>query len=113
MVEMNPKHGLLTENEKVSLENDIHRINNNDLKQEILNGFGQEFAVKLYFSQQFTDELVLNAYEFFSVLIKCNITYNNWFYKQGEEYNRLINLSGKANVKEITWEKKEVVSEVK
>ena len=107
------KHGLLSEKEKVSLENDIHRINNNDLKQEILNGFGKEFKVKLYFTDKFTDQLILNAYEFFSILIKCNITYNAWFYKQGVEYNKLVNLSGAANVKEITWEKKEVVPGVK
>lgn len=105
-------HGLLTEKEKMSLENDIHRLNNNDLKQEILNGFGKEFKVKLYFNQNFTDQLVLNAYEFFSILIKCNISYNAWFYKQGVEYNQLVNLSGGANVKEITWQKKEVVAEV-
>ena len=109
MTKKNCKHGLLTEQEKISLENDIHRINNNDLKEEILNGFGNEFKVKLYFGQQFTDELVLNAYEFFSVLIKCNINYNNWFYKQEAEYNRLVNLSGEANVKEIIWNKKKVV----
>ena len=97
---------LLTEQEKISLENDVHGINNNDLKEEILNCFGNEFKVNLYFVQQFIDELVLNAYEFFSVLIKYNITYNNWFYKQEAEYNRLINLSGEENVKEIIWNKK-------
>jgi hypothetical protein len=104
-------HGLLTKQEMISLENDIHRINNNDLKEEILTGFGAEFEVRIQFEGQFADELVLNAYEFFSILIKCNINYSDWFYKQGAKYDKLINLRGEANLIEIIWEKKETVQE--
>ncbi|MGM0501586.1 MAG: hypothetical protein ACQERJ_03560, partial [Bacillota bacterium] len=106
----NEKYSLLTEEEKISLKNDIHRINNDDLKKEILNGFGDEFLVKLYFNSNAVDNLVLNVYEFFSVLIKCDISYSSWFYKQDKDYNKLINLRGESNVRKITWEKKEVIS---
>jgi len=102
---MAEKKIVLTNEEKIALKNDIHRVNHEDLKNEILEDIEKAFVIEVYFKAEFTEKLILNAYEFYSLLIKSNINYSNWFYKRGAKENKLLNLSGMSNVTKIIWKR--------